>query len=115
MNIGDSMAQYKLRKLDKYRSFDQWIIDTGLKPGIDAKDFYKAFDTTVAAKPNVDKRPDNFNPTHIDIMFDRECEIRIDEFGVYHMRWDNGVSGSYPPCNLPAERFIEVPNDNRTD
>ena len=57
-------ADYKARGMDKYRAWDQFIIDRALKPEIDASEFYQIFEEV---SPNLIR--DGFTgeivPTHI--------------------------------------------------
>ena len=57
-------ADYKARGMDKYRAWDQFIIDRALKPEIDAREFYQIFEEV---SPNLIR--DGFTgeivPTHI--------------------------------------------------
>ena len=94
-------ADYKARGMDKYRAWNQFIIDRGLKPEIDAKDFYKIYEGVDGVYAHEFKKPDGFIATHHDEYFNRDCQITVDEYGVWSIVWEDGHTGSYPPCNPP--------------
>ena len=50
-NAADLASDYKARGMDRYRAWGQLVIDKQLNPGMDAKDFYKIYDSTTAANP----------------------------------------------------------------
>lgn len=103
-------ADYKFRRMSKYRAWDQYIIDTGLRPKMDAKDFYAIFEAVTAAPRKIyGVKPAGFVATHHDTMFDEDCEMHVDSLGVVHVVWESAHTGSYPPCNPPeVERFVKI-------
>ena len=104
--IAELAAQYKARGYADYYAWDRYIADTGLKPEVDAKEFYRIY-ASVVAKSDGPKLPEGWVPTHIDTLCDRQVQI-THENGVYFMVWDNGVTGSVPDALLPADRYVEV-------
>lgn len=106
-NAADLAADFKSRGLDKYVAWDQFIIARGLKPELDAKDFYALF-ASVSPKPlNNFRLPVGYNPTHRDTLIDLECQITIDEMGVQHIVWSDGHTGSNPP-GFDVDRFLPL-------
>ena len=102
-------ADYKYRGLNRHRAWDQLVIDCGLVPGIDAKDFYKIFDAVEPSPLIKDEPPSDFKPTHFDNYWGCKCEIITRDDGVIEIRWENGHYGGYPPCNPPEEgRYTEL-------
>lgn len=103
----DLAADFKSRGLDKYVAWDQFIIARGLKPEINAKDFYDIF-ASVSPKPLNDYRlPVDYKPTHRDTLIDMECQITVDTVGVQHIVWANGHTGSNPP-GFDSDRFLPL-------
>jgi hypothetical protein len=45
VNAADLAAEYKSRGIDRQRAWSQFVIDRGLNPGIDAKEFYRIYDS----------------------------------------------------------------------
>ena len=109
--IAELAAHYKARGYTKYYAWDRYIADTGLKPEVDAKEFYRIY-ANIAAENAGPKLPANWVPTHIDTLFNRQVQIKH-ENGVYFMVWDNGYTGSDPDALHPADRYVEVNHDQR--
>jgi hypothetical protein len=106
----DLAADYKARGMERHRAWDQLIIDRGLQPGINAKEFYAIFDNVTACALVGRAESVGFEATHRDTMFgDIGVSIRVDAQGVYRMVWANGMTGSQPPFMPPdAERFVAL-------
>ena len=102
-------AKYKARGYEPFYAWDRYVADTGLKPEVDAKEFYRIY-ANVTAETLGPKLPTNWVPTHIDMLWNRRVQI-THENGVYYMVWDNGVTGSDPDALHPADRYLEVTND----
>jgi hypothetical protein len=49
-NAADLAADYKARGMDRFRAWDQFVIDRALKPDIDAKTFYATYDRVTASR-----------------------------------------------------------------
>lgn len=106
-SAADLAADFKWRGLSKYVAWDQYIISLGLKPQMDAKDFYALFDA-VSPKPLNDYRlPADYKPTHHDTLIDMDCQIITDVVGVQHIVWLDGHTGSNPP-GFDADRFVPL-------
>ena len=110
-SVAELAAKYKARGYEPFYAWDRYVADTGLKPEVDAKEFYRIYANT-SAETLGPKLPANWVPTHIDTLFNRQVQIKH-ENGVYYMVWDNGVTGSDPDVFHPAERYVEVTNDQR--
>lgn len=105
----DLAADYKARGMKRHQAWDQLIIDRGLVPGIDAKEFYALFDSVTACVLVGKVERIGFDATHRDTMFGIDVAIRVDESGVYRMVWANGMTGSQPPFMPPdADRFVAI-------
>jgi hypothetical protein len=106
-SVYDLAADFKSRGLSKYVAWDQFIIARGLKPEINAKDFYKIF-ASVSPKPLNDfQLPADYKPTHRDTLIDMDCQIDIDAAGVQHIVWADGHTGSNPP-GFGLDRFLPL-------
>jgi len=113
LSVHDLAADYKYRGYDRYRAWDQLIIDRGLVPGIDAKDFYKIFDATDAYPINETGPKSDLQWTHFDKLYGCRCEMITRDDEVIEIQWENGHYGGYPPCNPPEEgRYIKI-NDEK--
>lgn len=101
---------FALRGYDKYRAWDMYITATGLKPEINAKEFYKIFANANPARANeFDEVEVDYTPTHIDILKNMECQITERADGVFEIMWENGQYGSNPPDYPPEEdRFLKM-------
>ena len=103
-------AEFKAQKIGRQESWSRWIQITGLNPGMDAKDWYAIYDSAIAYHECL-SRPADFETTHFDELLQRDVEIKQDARGVYFIRWDDGHTGSNPPCNPPdPQRFTRRPN-----
>lgn len=103
--VYQSAAKSKAAGYDKYYAWDMYVKDTGLKPDVDAKEFYNIY---ASISPEV-KQAVSIKATHFDAYFKRKCEITIDEYGVWYIVWEDGLTGGYPPCNPPEEgRYIPI-------
>lgn len=110
-NASDLAADYKNRGMNKYRAWDQFVIDRGLKPEMNAKDFYEIFAFTTAKPLVTYTRPLNFNATHFDNYLKKEVSIIQDGLGVFNMVWEDGRTGSNPPIYPPdPDRYIKMEN-----
>ena len=109
LSVHDLAADYKYRGYDRYRAWDQLIIDRDLNPGIDVKDFYKIFDSTDAYPITVAGPKSDLHWTHFDNLYGCRCEMITRDDGVIEIKWENGHYGGYPPCNPPEEgRYTEL-------
>jgi len=106
--VTELAAEYKARGYADYYAWDRYVADTGLKPEVDAKEFYRIFKTVGAADLGP-KLPQGWTATHIDTLANRQVQIKHDG-GIYLMVWDNGVTGSDPESLHPADRYVEVAN-----
>ena len=111
LSVHDLAADYKYRGYDRYRAWDQLIIDRDLNPGIDAKDFYKIFDSTDAYPINESGPKSDLHWTHFDNLYGCRCEMITRDDGVIEIKWENGHYGGYPPCNPPEEGRITELHD----
>jgi hypothetical protein len=108
-NAADLAAEYKYRGLDRYLAWDTFVHNRGLKPEMNAKEFYAIFDS--ASPCPIDERVTvDFEATHMDTLLDVPCQITDDDRGVHYIVWSHGVSGTNPPCDTTfAERFVRLP------
>ena len=111
-NTADMAAGYKFDGMDKYRAWDQYIIDMGLKPQINSSEFYSIFQTVTAKPLREYKLPTGYKRTHFDNLLKKHCMMTVNRDGVYDIIWEDGHTGGYPPCYPPEPgRFEEVRND----
>lgn len=109
-------ANYKYDGCNRWAAWDRFIIDRGLKPEINAKEFYKVFDKATP-KPIETRVIVQYEATHWDTLLDMECQITDDEFGVHHIIWGTLIgfphgtpmTGSEPP-NSPnfKDRYMPI-------
>ena len=108
-SLVDLASHYKALGYEPFYAWDRYVADTGLKPMVDAKEFYRIY-ANVVAEIVGPRLPASWVPTHIDTMFNRQVQIKH-ENGVYYMIWDNGYSGSDPESLHPYDRYVELTND----
>lgn len=105
-------SDYKWRRMSSQLAWDNFIIDRGLKPEMNAKDFHDLFDKVAASPLQAKAELVSFEPTHIDTLVDGKhtpVQITLRADGVFAMIWANGSTGSYPPCDPPdSTRFVPV-------
>lgn len=104
-------ADYKYRRIKRHRAWDQFVIDHGLKPSINAWEFYAIFDKAVAVPFPREAVEIEFDATHMDTLMEPAvpCQITQDAQGVYIIVWANGHHGSNPPGYPPEpDRFVPI-------
>ena len=105
------VSDYKARGLDRYKAWDAFLIDRSLKPEIDAKKFHQIYDSAISSRLDETKVV-SFNPTHLDYLIEgnpRFVQITKQDNGVYHLIWEDGSTGTNPPCFPPEiTRFIPI-------
>ena len=104
--ITELAAKYKALGYDRFYAWGRYVADTGLKPEVDAKEFYRIYANTAARKVE-HELPAGWTRTHIDTLCGRGVQIKH-ENGVYYMVWDNGITGSDPDAFHPADRYLEL-------
>ena len=107
-------ADFKHRGMDKYRAWDEFVKMRGLRPEIDAREFYEIFGS-VSPLPLVTRTEIDFQPTHYDTLLGMDCQITTDERGVYYIVWADGSTGSNPPTHPPAEPRFRRPTPAAPD
>lgn len=110
-SVENLAADYKHKGYERHYAWDRFIIERGLIPGIDAKQFYAIFDR-VSPYPLDGVESVAFSPTHMDYLLpDRPIAVQMTtlENGVTEVVWANGSTGSYPPCFPPdPARFVKI-------
>lgn len=103
----DLAADFKAQGYSRHYAWDKFIIERGLRPEMDAKKFYAIFDSVAPARLIGETTEIDFRPTHMDIMWKKSVQITAQLDGVYLLLWDDGSTGSNPPCLPPdPERYI---------
>ena len=109
-NAADLAADYKARRMDRYRAWDQFIIDRCLRPGIDAKAFYSIY---AQVRPGLLERPPRgvlTAPTHI-LTDTTGATFRVssldDDGTVVHYVTEGGSEGSHPKMLVQLIEEIE--------
>lgn len=107
-SASDLAADYKYHGLNKYEAWDRFIRDRGLKPEMNAKEFYAIFESVMPCQ--IDREVEiEFTPTHIDTLLGVYCQIVDDEEGVHNIVWAHGVTGTCPPNDPTFEkRFVNI-------
>ena len=106
----ESLAQdYKARGVERQASYSQFVIDRGLNPEMDAKEFMAIFDR-VSPHLLMEYKQIDYISTHHDTELNIDCMIVEDAWG-FKIVWDNGMTGHNPPCCPPSEpRFTKKEN-----
>lgn len=99
-------AHAKYCGMDKYKAWDMYITWLALKPRIDTKEFYAIY-AAVDPIELVEIIEVDFSPTHLDNLCNQRCMITQDVFGVYHIVWADGTTGSNPPTYPPDPSRFE--------
>lgn len=81
---------------DKQSLYGRFVRERDLKPGIDAKEFYKIYDM-VGSNPYIEDREMKFEPTHRDKNTGSLVMVWLDDKGIYRLVTDYGSAGSCPP------------------
>jgi len=103
--LGELTSRYKALGYEPHYAWDRYIADTGLKPEIDAKEFYRIYANATAEKVGRELPP-GWIRTHTDTLLHRGVQIKHAN-GVYYMIWDNGITGSDPDALHPDDRYLE--------
>lgn len=105
----DLAAFYKFMGYDKFYAWDMYVINRGLNPTIDAKEFYGIFEYVSAAPMPETREEVEFTPTHIDTLTDHKCMIFLLPDGAYQIIWDTGYNGVNPAMYPPEPpRFLPL-------
>ena len=99
-------SECKALGMDKYRAWDELIIRRGLKPEIDADQYYAIFE---AASPKLKEitLPSDYSPTHFDKLLQRNCQLKSMD-GYYDIVWEDGHTGGCPFALHDTTRFEEL-------
>ncbi len=109
LGASDLAGTYKAKGLDKYRAWDQFIIDRALKPEISTTEFYEIFKKVEPAEKTGKRVEIDFRPDAFDSLCNRFVQVKLCSDGVWEMIWDDGCTGTFPPCDPPdPERFISI-------
>lgn len=105
----DLAAYYKLQGYDKFYAWDCFIKDRSLQPELDSGEFYRVFEYVTPAHLPAITETIEFYPNTLDKLTDPPHEVMMiaDAGGVYQLIWDNGMTGSYPPCIPPDPARFE--------
>jgi hypothetical protein len=112
MPIGDICSYYKFIGIDDARlAYDEYLIDSALKPLYDSKEFQSIFKSA----KSIDIRQEiNFLPNVFDKL--RKMRVSAQRSKVtrqWHMVWEDGTCGTYPAMYPPdPERFVNYYSKN---
>lgn len=100
---GEIAARFKAAGVPRQESWSRWVQITSLRPGMDAADWYAIYDSVTAAAlpPVAAQQQCCINTTHFDTLLQRNVEISRRDNGVFHLQWEDGHTGSEPPCCPP--------------
>ncbi len=101
-----SASDSKYRGLTKWVAWDEYIQKTGLRPDIDASEFYAIFEKCDAAPLANHNLPVNFTPTHFDAFLEIDCMV-TQKNGYKDIVWGDGHTGSEPDAIFSGERYIK--------
>ena len=105
MKIEDICSYYKFIGIkDNRLAYDQYLIDTCLRPQVSSQEFAKAYSSS---KANGFEEEINFFPNMYDSLRKQKVYAQRDaSLGIWRMIWEDGSYGSYPFSNPPdPERF----------
>ena len=105
-SVANLAAKYKALGYDKYYAWDRYIADAGLKPEVDAQEFYRIY-ANVTAESVQRTLPSGWTATHYDTLLQMQVQIKH-ENNVHYMVWENGRTGSDPDKYFSADRYMEV-------
>lgn len=103
----ESAADSKARGFTKYLAWNAYIKDTGLKPEVDASEFYRLFEAITPELMLKKTIPDGWTPTHFDTFLSRMVQVTLRD-GFVELVWDGGHTGSYPMEYFDESRYLEV-------
>lgn len=99
---------YKFRGIERQAAWSRFVIDRGLKPEIDAKDFYAEYDQAEPANL-IQETEIDFIPTHFDEFLRVTCMITPhDDKGYFSIVWFHRATGGEPIANLDAGRYTPI-------
>jgi len=101
------MSYYKYLGFTSEQAWNQWIIVTGLRPGIDAREFFKEYGFAIA-RDRDRSLPNGWRATHYDYQRRRFVQITTGPDGVHYLIWDDGSKGSNPPKIKPSNPRFEA-------
>jgi hypothetical protein len=104
----DLAADYKSRGIERTMAWNEFIKDRGLKPEMDAKEFYALYDRVSASPLGRDSETVDFKPTHTYLPTGKRVMVTKDESGINRLVFEDGGSGSEPPGALDASRFRPI-------
>ena len=108
MQVSEVCSYYKFLGIkDQRLAYDAYLVDSGLQPACDAKDFHKEF---TASKASDYRELIDFTPNVFDLLVKSPAMVSKDKnTGIWYIVWQGGNTGTFPPCCPPdPERFIPV-------
>ena len=103
-------CDFKFQGMDKYRAWSEFVKVRNLKPEINASEFYSIYEDAEPL-PLQQVVEIDFKPTHYDRLRKMNCQISLDENGVYHLVWKDGSMGTQPPGHPPSPSRFEPLED----
>lgn len=106
MPIDKICSYYKfLGILDPRIAFDNYLIDTSMRPKVDSPEFREIFNNCAKnfVQEEIDFYPNLYdNLRRLKVMCSRDAETKI-----WHIVWEDGTTGTFPPTYPPdPDRFI---------
>lgn len=107
-NPADLAADYKARGMDRFRAWDQFIIDRNLEPEMDAQGFYAIYDV-ITPKPLAGKQAEvDFKATHIYKPTSQQVMVTPRGDGTHEMVFPDGHTGGIPVGGLTEEYYQPI-------
>ena len=112
--VEDLIASYKHSGMDNKLGWSQFIKDRLLKPEIDAKEFYKIWQTVSARPLTTETNKVEFIATHYDNLQKMHVQNTQMDGYVKHL-WEDGSTGSTPNKYITEERFKSLKSEQKPD
>ncbi len=116
-STADLAADYKARGMSRQRAWSQFVIDKSLRPGIDAKEFYKVFDSVpLKLFKEVDVQGD-VKATHIlKETYTPERRVQILNETEGYVEWvdEHGTVGSTPREFIESLKSVSTEQETST-
>lgn len=105
-SVASLASIYKALGYDKYYAWDRYVADTGLRPEVNAQEFYEIY-ANVTGESAQRNLPNDWTATHYDTFLGMLVQIKHKN-NVHYMVWNNGRIGSDPDDYFPSDRYVEV-------
>jgi len=110
-NAHDVAAHFKAFGIGRQESWSRWVQWTQLRPGMDAKDWYKIYDSVSPRQMPMAARPSMGEPTHrITYHYGRLSKVvRVTQKAETFVAWvdEDGYTGNDPLDSITLEELAK--------